>query len=68
MADAYDIENWRTTNQNTLLLNYYRAQYQGIGRCNLALEYINKMAVGIDAEFTQSMKNRLLGEVHYLRA
>ena len=68
MADAYDIENWRTTNQNTLLLNFYRAQFQGIGRCNLALEYISKMEVGIDAEFTQSMKNRLLGEVHYLRA
>ncbi|MBQ7696980.1 MAG: RagB/SusD family nutrient uptake outer membrane protein [Paludibacteraceae bacterium] len=68
MADAYDIENWRTTDQNTLLLNFYRAQYQGIGRCNLALEYIGKMEIGTDAEFTQSMKNRLLGEVHYLRA
>ena len=68
MADAYDIENWRTTDQNTLLLNFYRAQYQGIGRCNLALEYIGKMEIGTDAEFTQSMKNRLLGEVHFLRA
>ena len=60
MADAYDIENWRTTDQNGLLLNFYRAQYQGIGRCNMALEYIEKM--------TPEMKNRLLGEVHYLRA
>ena len=68
MSDAYDIENWRTTDQNTLLLNYYRAQYQGIGRCNLALEYINKMAIGIDEDFTPEMKNRLLGEVHFLRA
>ena len=68
MADAYDIENWRTTDQNTLLLDFYRAQFQGIGRCNLALEYIEKMAVGIDEDFTQSMKNRLLGELHYLRA
>ena len=68
MADAYDIENWRTTDQNTLLLDFYRAQFQGIGRCNLALEYIDKMAIGIDEEFTPEMKNRLLGEVHYLRA
>ena len=68
MADAYDIENWRTTDQNTLLLDFYRAQYQGIGRCNLAIEYIEKMEVGIDDKFTQSMKNRLLGEAHYLRA
>ena len=68
MADAYDIENWRTTDQNALLLNFYRAQYQGIGRCNLALEYIEKMEIGIDEEFTPEMKNRLLGEIHYLRA
>lgn len=68
MSDAYDIENWRTTDQNTLLLDFYRAQFQGIGRCNLALEYIEKMEVGIDEDFTSEMKNRLLGEVHYLRA
>lgn len=68
MSDAYDIENWRTTDQNTLLLDFYRAQYQGIGRCNLALEYIGKMEIGIDEDFTPEMKNRLLGELHYLRA
>ena len=68
MSDAYDIENWRTTDQNTLLRDFYRAQFQGIGRCNLALEYIEKMEVGIDEDFTHEMKNRLLGEVHYLRA
>lgn len=68
MGDAYDIENWRTTDQNSLLLNFYRAQYQGIGRCNLALEYIEKMEIGIDEDFTPEMKNRLLGEIHYLRA
>ena len=68
MADSYDIENWRTTDQNTLLLDWYRANYQGIGRCNLALEYVGKTEVGIDAKFTEEMKNRLLGEVYYLRA
>ena len=68
MADAYDMENWRTTSQNTLLLDFYRAQYQGIARCNLAIKYINNMEVGIDEEFTQEMKNRLLGEAYFLRA
>ena len=68
MADAYDIENWRTTAQNTLLLDFYRAQYQGIGRCNLALEYIGKTEIGIDDKFTPEMKNRLLGEAYFLRA
>ncbi len=68
MADAYDIENWRTTDQNTLLLDIYRGNYQGIGRCNLALEYIDKTELGIDSLFTQKMKNRLMGEVYFLRA
>jgi len=68
MADAYDMENWRTTDMNTLLLNFYRAQFQGIGRCNLALHYIGKTAVGIDADFTPEMKNRLMGECYFLRA
>ena len=68
MADAYDIENWRTTDMNTLLLDFYRANYQGIGRCNLSLEYVGNMALDIDSTFTERMKNRLLGEVHFLRA
>lgn len=68
MADAYDIENWRTTSQNTLLLDFYRAQYQGIARCNLAIKYISAMEIGIDEAFTSAMKNRLLGEAHFLRA
>lgn len=68
MADIYDVENWRTTDQNTFALDFYQAQFQGVGRCNLALEYINKMEIGIDEAFTQDMKDRLLGEVHYLRA
>ena len=68
MSDAYDFENWRTTSGNTVLLDFYRAQYQGIARCNLALKYIDGMEVGKDADFTESMKARLLGEVYYLRA
>ena len=68
MSDAYDIENWRTTDQNTLLLDFYRAQFQGIGRCNLALKYVGKTEVGLDDDFTEKMKSRLLGELHYLRA
>ena len=68
MADAYDMENWRTTSQNTLLLDFYRAQYQGIGRCNLAIKYVSNMEIGTDSIFTPTMKNRLLGEAHFLRA
>lgn len=68
MSDAYDFENWRTTSGNTLLLDFYRAQYQGIARCNLAMKFIDGMEVGLDANFTAEMKARLLAETHYLRA
>ncbi len=68
MADAYDMENWRTTSNNTLLLDFYRAQFQGVGRCNLALKYIDQMEVGIDKEFTAEKKAQLLAEAHFLRA
>lgn len=68
MADAYDMENWRTTSQNTLLLDFYRAQYQGIARCNLAIKYVSNMEIGTDSIFTPTMKDRLLGEAHFLRA
>lgn len=68
MADSYDMENWRTTSNNTLLLDFYRAQYQGIGRCNLALKYISQMEVGIDDEFTAEKKAQLLAEAYFLRA
>lgn len=68
MADAYDIENWRTTDQNTLLLDFYRGNFMGVARCNLAIEYIEKTKLEIDSAFTQRMKDRLLGEAHFLRA
>ncbi len=68
MGDAYDMENWRTTSNNGLLLQFYRAQFQGIGRCNMAIEQIGQLETGLDSLFTEKMKNRLLAEVHYLRA
>ena len=67
-SDAYDFENWRTESSNAILHDFYIAQYQGIARCNLSIKYITDMPVGIDADFTQSMKNRLLGEAYFLRA
>lgn len=66
MADAYDMENWKTNTNNTLILDFYRAQYQGIARCNLALKAIPDM--DNDSTLTIEVQNRLLGELHYLRA
>lgn len=65
MGNVYDIENWKTTSNNDLLLDFYQAQYQGIGRCNLALKYIEPMKE--DTVLTSRLKNRFLGEAHFLR-
>ena len=66
MGAVFDMENWKTTASNQLLLDYYRAQYQGIGRCNLSAKYIASMET--DTVFTPELKSRYLAEVKYLRA
>ncbi|WP_430815119.1 RagB/SusD family nutrient uptake outer membrane protein [Carboxylicivirga sp. RSCT41] len=66
MADAYDMENFKTIANNGLLLDYYRAQYQGIGRCNLGLREIPLLEV--DSAMNERMQKRLLGELKFLRA
>lgn len=66
MADVYDFENFKTNSNNSFLLDFYRAQYQGISRCNLALEQIPQMST--DSVMTISVQNRLIGELKFLRA
>lgn len=66
MGSVYDMENWKTTASNTLLLDFYRAQYQGIGRCNMALKYVPAMAT--DSIMDERLQQRLIGELKFLRA
>ena len=66
MADVYDLENFKAITNNGMVLDYYRAQYQGIARANLALEQIP--AMDLDETLTQELKNRLIGEASYVRA
>lgn len=66
MADAYDMENFKTIANNGLILDYYRAQYQGIARCNLALREIPELE--IDETLTKNVQDRLIGELKFLRA
>lgn len=66
MADAYDMENFKTIPNNTLLLDFYRAQYQGIGRCNLGLREIPELTP--DQTMTTEIQDRLIGELKFLRA
>ena len=71
MAAVYDMENWKTNTNNDYLLDFYRAQYQGVGRCNLAVSVIPN--VPEDSIMQQSkngitMRQRMLGEAYFLRA
>ena len=65
-ADAYDIDNFKTTAYNTIVLDYYRAKYMGISRCNLALQEIPD--VEADDDMTEERRDCLLGEAYFLRA
>jgi hypothetical protein len=66
MADAYDFENFKTNANNGFLLEFYRAQYQGVGRCNLGMEQIALMKT--DSVMTEKVRTRLIGELKFLRA
>lgn len=66
MADAYDFENFKTNSNNGYLLDFYRAQYQGIARCNLGIQQIPLM--NTDSVMDACVQNRLVGELKFLRA
>ena len=64
-SDAYDIDNFKTNPNNTIVLDYYRAKYQGIIRCNLALEEVGNYEV--DETLSKEDKDCLLGQAYFLR-
>lgn len=66
MSVVYDMENFKVQSNNALLLGFYRAQYQGIARCNLVLDQVAKMEP--DTSMSVSLQQRLLGEASFLRA
>lgn len=66
MSDSYDLENFKAIANNTMVLQFYRAQYQGIARANLALQQIPLMSG--DENLTEELKTRLIAEASFLRA
>ena len=75
MSDVYYLENFKPADNLTIILDYWRAQYQGISRANLAIEQISAMdveqpAAGTDSTdvLTALRKKQLLGEAHFMRA
>lgn len=65
MSDAYDMENFKVNANNQLLLDYYRAQYIGIARCNLAITDVPSMS---GDSISPDFRARLIGEAKFLRA
>ena len=66
MEQVYDMENWKTIPSNTYVRDHYITSYQGIARCNLALQYVGNMAT--DTTMTLRIKQRYLGEAYFMRA
>lgn len=66
MSVIYDMENFKTATNNAYLLDFFRGNYQGIGRCNLVLDQVPAMET--DATLSQSLKSRIIGEASFLRA
>lgn len=66
MEQVYDMENWKTISSNTYVRDHYITAYQGIARCNLALQYVSNMPV--DTTMTLRVKQRYLGEAYFMRA
>lgn len=63
--EIYDLSNFQTTSNNSYLLDFYRAQYQGIERANIAIEMIG----GMSADYIgDRMRARLIAEAKFLRA
>ena len=68
MGDVYDMENFKTNTNNTFLLEFYRAQFQGVQRCNLVLKYVPNMDDALFADAPVGLKQRVIAEAKFLRA
>ncbi|MBR4827121.1 MAG: RagB/SusD family nutrient uptake outer membrane protein [Bacteroidales bacterium] len=64
--DLYDIDNFKVVSNNGIILQFYRAQYQGVARANLAIDQVS--AIEVDDTFTEAVKTRFLAEAKFLRA
>lgn len=61
-VETQDIANFVTSTDNASALDIWRGPAPGILRCNLVLQNVPAMAID------ETLKNRILGEAHFLRA
>ena len=67
-ADLRELENFKANSDNEILLGYYRAQWQGIQRANLAIDEIPTTRIeteGDEAEKQAKYRDRYLGEAYF---
>ncbi len=58
---AAEIDNFTATPNNSIVNNLWLGYYKGISRANMAIGELEQ------ATFDEQTRNRLLGEVHYIR-
>ena len=61
----YQLDNFKTITDNSFVWDFYKGQFLGVQRCNFALNQIQEM--GKDSVLTDDLRERLLGEVYFLR-
>ncbi|MDN3583627.1 RagB/SusD family nutrient uptake outer membrane protein [Mucilaginibacter flavus] len=61
-GDAKQIDNLQTSASNGVVNNVWTGYYQGVARCNQALDKLQ------NAQFDAATKNALIGEAKFLRA
>lgn len=59
--ETQDMMNFVTTTDNPGVLDLFRGPYPGILRCNVVLQKVT------DMEINETLKNRIVGEAHFLR-
>ena len=69
-ADLRELENFKANSDNEIVLDYYRSQWQGVQRANLAIEQIPTTRIDtLTADSTKERKyrDRYLGEAYFMR-
>jgi len=63
-----DVSTFNFTASNQAFNGQWSYDYEGISRANLAISYLTDPAVTAKIGIDETLKNRLLGEVYFLRA
>ncbi|MDR1974173.1 MAG: RagB/SusD family nutrient uptake outer membrane protein [Bacteroidales bacterium] len=66
MSAAFEFDNFKISDNNDILLDWYQSNFQGIARCNFVLEEVPD--VEPDSLMDLRTKKRLIAETKFLRA